>query len=352
MASLQGIDVSNWKDIDVTKAKDFVIVQTTWGAGGLNGTNLRNGVSTIADKQVTAALRAGKLMGFMHYPMNRGASKEAEFFRKNCLNYFGLGIPMIDWEAQDNSAVNDAAVFELYLIAFEKMQGGPGIAYFQASLYSKLAPVCKKRNWGIMVAQYATTDPTGIQEHPWNEGAYSCAIRQYSSAGEIGVGTHVDLDKFYGDKKAWMKYVKASVGGKTYSNVPAKKAPAKASASGRLVVDGSCGTATIKAWQRDRGTTVDGVISGQVKPVGFSRPALPTACVTYGGTGSELIRRVQQDVKKMGYYKGAIDGLLGPGTIEALHHSLGVATSAMKPWTSFGPGLVKTLQKDINSRIK
>jgi LysM repeat protein len=214
MASLQGIDVSNWKDIDVTKARDFVIVQTTWGTGGFNNTNLRNGVSTIADKQYQMAKRAKKKLGIMHYAMNKGAAAEAAFFKKHCANYFGEAIPMIDWEGQNNAAVNNAAMFEQYLVEFERVQGGPGIAYFQQSLYSALKPVCDRHNWGAFVAQYGSNKPTGLQEHPWNEGAYACAMRQYSSVGEIGVGTHVDLDKFYGDAAAWDAYVKASVGGK------------------------------------------------------------------------------------------------------------------------------------------
>ena len=48
---------------------------------------------------------------------------------------------------------------------------------------------------------------TGYQATPWNEGAYSCAIRQYSSAGRLsGYNGNLDLNKFYGDKNTWMKY--------------------------------------------------------------------------------------------------------------------------------------------------
>ena len=50
-------------------------------------------------------------------------------------------------------------------------------------------------------------DQTGYQDAPCNEGAYSCAIRQYSSAGRLnGYNGNLDLNKFYGDKNAWMKY--------------------------------------------------------------------------------------------------------------------------------------------------
>ena len=35
------------------------------------------------------------------------------------------------------------------------------------------------------VAQYADMNATGYQDAPWNEGAYDCAIRQYSSCGRL-----------------------------------------------------------------------------------------------------------------------------------------------------------------------
>ena len=218
--ALQGIDVSNWKDVDVTKSRDFVIVQTTWGIGGFNNTNLRDGVSTIADKQYQNAKRSGKLLAVMHYYMGNDPNAEAAFFKKHNANYFGEAIPMIDWEAQDNRFVNDASRFEQVLVAFQNMLGGPGIVYYQASLISKLKPIADKHNWGSHIAQYANNNLTGWQETPWNEGAYSCAMRQYTSSGEIGAGSRLDLNKFYGDKNAWNAYVKASVGGKVAPSSP------------------------------------------------------------------------------------------------------------------------------------
>ena len=62
-------------------------------------------------------------------------------------------------------------------------------------------------DYGLWIAQYADNNQTNYQATPWNEGAYSCAIRQYSSHGRItGYGADIDLDKFYGDATAWKKY--------------------------------------------------------------------------------------------------------------------------------------------------
>lgn len=120
---------------------------------------------------------------------------------------------------------------------------------------------------------------------------------------------------------------------------------------GALAVDGSCGPLTVAKWQAVMGTPVDSVVSGQLIPDGttYARPALADECVTYGGYGSQLIVAVQRKLKAAGVYTGSLDGLLGPKTIDGLHRHLGVATEAMRPWTSFGPGLVRALQNRLNT---
>lgn len=222
--TLQGIDVSNWKNIDVSIARDFVIVQTTWGSGGVNGSNLQNSVSTIADKQMQRAYETGKKTGFMHYYMGGDVNAEAQFFVDHCRGYLGKSIPMIDWESADNPQFDNPSVFEALLTAIEQRTGGPGIAYFQQSKYGQLKPICDRHNWGSMVAQYASMAPTRIQESPWNE-TYDCAIRQYSSNGQLGNGVALDLDKFYGDGAAWDRYVQNSV---RHAVAPTPPAPAPA----------------------------------------------------------------------------------------------------------------------------
>lgn len=121
--------------------------------------------------------------------------------------------------------------------------------------------------------------------------------------------------------------------------------------NGALAVDGSCGPLTVAKWQAVMGTPVDSVVSGQLIPDGttYARPALADECVTYGGYGSQLVVAVQRRLKGNGVYTGSLDGLLGPKTIDGLYRHLGVATEAMKPWTSFGPGLVRALQTRLNT---
>ena len=73
-------------------------------------------------------------------------------------------------------------------------------------------------NYGLWIAQYADNDPTGYQDAPWNEGEYTCAIRQYTSCGRLaGYDGNLDLDKFYGGVEEWHKY---TVSDKTNVVVP------------------------------------------------------------------------------------------------------------------------------------
>jgi hypothetical protein len=73
---------------------------------------------------------------------------------------------------------------------------------------NQLSGVADSDRW---VAQYAyqEDDPKAItdyQSSPWNEDAYSCLIRQYTSCGQIaGYSRDLDLDKFYGSRSDWQR---------------------------------------------------------------------------------------------------------------------------------------------------
>ena len=64
--------------------------------------------------------------------------------------------------------------------------------------------------------------------------------------------------------------------------------------SGNLDVDGYVGPKTIAEWQRQCGTTADGVVSGQLADCAGWYPRM--SAVTYEATGSELMIEVQRRV--------------------------------------------------------
>lgn len=208
--TMRGIDISGWEEgIDLSKVPfDFVIVKATQGV---------NFVSRCCDSQIQQAIALGKPFGFYHYVGGSGATAEADFFVDNCAGYFGKGIPCIDWESTHNSAWGNTGYLRQLVRRVIDRTGVKPLIYSSASFFPW--DVAKALDCGAWVAQYADMNPTGYQDSPWNEGAYACAIRQYSSHGRLpGYTGYLDLDKAYMDADAWEKYVGASS-----APAPAKK---------------------------------------------------------------------------------------------------------------------------------
>lgn len=202
--SLQGIDVSSWQSgIDVSKVPcDFVIAKATQGV---------NYVNPDCDRVVQQAIKSGKYWGTYHYVDGSGAVAEADYYVNNVKGYVGRGILCIDWESGSNRAWGNYAYLETLVSRVIERTGIKPLIYVQASAYAQTAAVAQRHDCGLWIAQYADMNATGYQDTPWNEGAYNCAIRQYSSAGRLtGWNGNLDLDKFYGDAAAWRKYAGAS----------------------------------------------------------------------------------------------------------------------------------------------
>lgn len=209
--SLYGIDISNWQaGINLAAVPaDFVIAKATQGTGY---------VSPDCARQVEQARQVGKRFGVYHYVSGGNAVAEANYFVDNCANWVGKGLFCIDWESNENSAWGNEGYLEQVVAQVKARTGISPIIYVQASRYAQVAAVANRQNCGLWIAQYANMNPTGYQSTPWNEGAYACVIRQYSSTGRLpGYGGNLDLNKFYGDGATFDKYV---TGGGNASNVP------------------------------------------------------------------------------------------------------------------------------------
>jgi GH25 family lysozyme M1 (1,4-beta-N-acetylmuramidase) len=199
--ALNGLDVSGWQpDINTAAViADFVIAKATEGTWY---------VSPVCDNQIQGCIASKKQWGFYHYANGGDPVAEANYFYENTKKYFGSGVPCLDWESQGNARWNDNAAewVTAFVNRIHELTGVWCMVYVQASALSQLEG--QIGNCGMWVAQYPNNDPTGYQDQPWNEGAYACAIRQYTSVGRIdGYGGNLDLDKFYGDDAAWCKYI-------------------------------------------------------------------------------------------------------------------------------------------------
>ncbi len=200
--SMNGIDISNWQNgIDLSKVPcDFVICKATEGTGY---------VSPDCDRAYQQAKANGKALGVYHYANGGNVQAEADFFLKNCKNYIGEAILVLDWEGQNNPTFgkNDFQWVKSWLDYVYSKTGVKPLLYISKSVMNKFNGI---GDYGFWIAQYANYEVTGYQDHPWNERAYSCALRQYSSTGRLsGYGGNLDLNKFYGDRTAWNKYAKA-----------------------------------------------------------------------------------------------------------------------------------------------
>ena len=200
---LNGIDISNWQNginLNVVPA-DFVIMKATQGTWY---------VSEDCDRQYQQAKASGKLLGVYHYAEGSSPVAEAKYFLENVKNYIHEAILCLDWEGQDNPRFgnNDKAWVKEFCDYIAKETGVNPIVYTSASVLPKIEGI---GNYGLWVAQYPNYDPTGYVDIPWNEGAYACTIRQYSSTGRLnGYSGNLDLNKFYGDREAWLKYANPS----------------------------------------------------------------------------------------------------------------------------------------------
>ena len=217
--TLNGIDIASYQSgIDLTVVPcDFVIIKATQGTGYVN---------PDCDRAYQQAKRAGKLRGTYHYVGGGNAVAEADYYVNNIKGYLKDGLLAIDWEAEQNSAWGNEAYLEQLVRRVIERTGIKPLIYSMASRYAQVAAVAKKLDCGLWIAEYADMNPTGYQAHPWREGAYACAIRQYASTGRLnGWGGDLDLNIAYMTRDQWSKY--ANPGGKP-APAPAKPAPAPA----------------------------------------------------------------------------------------------------------------------------
>lgn len=204
--SMNGIDISDYQaGLDLGAIEfDFAIIKATENTGH---------VQANCDKFVQKCRALGKCWGFYHFMGKGDPIAQAKHFVENTRNYFGEGVPVLDYEMYGRIGTDKAKQFLDYVY---EQTGVRAIVYMSRSVcteedWSAIAP-----NHGLWVAQYANNDATGYQSDPWlpsgGFGAWSsCAIHQYSSAGRLsGYGSNLDLDKAFMDADAWAKYANPS----------------------------------------------------------------------------------------------------------------------------------------------
>lgn len=194
---MKGIDISKYqKDISNFNGVDFVIVKATEGVGY---------VDKSCDTLYQKAKAQGKLLGIYHFArpdLGNSAEQEADYFIDNVKGYLNEAILVLDWEAKAlNYPVSWAKAF------LDRVYARTGV---KPMIYMSESPV-NDRDWssvanadyGLWVAKYSNNRPNC----KWWK---FYAIWQYGDNGNINGYAPVDVDEFYGDRQAWLKYANAS----------------------------------------------------------------------------------------------------------------------------------------------
>lgn len=204
---LNGIDIASWQEnINLSAVPgDFVIIKGTGGTGYVN---------PYCDGRYQAGKKASKKLGFYHYAHEIGyqgtAIQEADFFIKNCQNYFGEAIPVLDWESDNKTDVAWALAWLNRV--YEKTGVRPWFyTYSNVLTLADFSPIANA-GYGLWLANYYTDariDGYKQPNPPAAPGFPFVACYQYSSNTFLsGYGDRLDANVFYGDKTAWDKYAK------------------------------------------------------------------------------------------------------------------------------------------------
>jgi GH25 family lysozyme M1 (1,4-beta-N-acetylmuramidase) len=194
---LNFLDTSNWQGgySPALTGADAVIVKATEGTGF---------VDPYCDSIIQQAMATSMPWGFYHFAGDGDEVAEAVHFINNCSNYFGSGIPVLDWEGNQSvdwvnrfvETVHDhTGVWPwIYANPWRFNQGG-------------VNPNCAR--W---VASYPdVASPTWSQAQGWDcpDADGNVVAWQFCSDGTVnGIAGNVDLDLFYGTKEQWQAYAR------------------------------------------------------------------------------------------------------------------------------------------------
>ena len=183
---LKGIDVSShnaWpfsRDTEALyKQSNFVIAKATQATTYVN---------LYCDNAIQRAINDGKLWGFYHYAGGLEPEAEAEFFVRNCVNYFGQGIPCLDWEQEQNAAFGSSDWCYRFVNRVHALTGVWCLIYtgvYQLPQVANCADKC-----GLWLAYWNSAPPASVS--PWE----TWTVWQWTASP-------IDQNYFNGDAKAW-----------------------------------------------------------------------------------------------------------------------------------------------------
>lgn len=205
---LNFIDVSSWQgDINpaVMAGVDAAIVKATQGTDYVN---------PYCDPVVQRMRAAGKPWGFYHFAEGGSPSDEAAFFVENCANYFGEGVPVLDFEAD---AVQEwgAQGANAFALRVHELTGVWPWVYMSQSVSVQYDWHALTDKCGLWVAAYPpVTSPTfkwARENVPaiGDTGSFTVAAWQFCSDGRhAAYNGDLDFNIAFVDSAGWAAYAR------------------------------------------------------------------------------------------------------------------------------------------------
>ncbi len=212
---LLGIDVSSWQGkIDVRNMPvDFVIAKATEAVDYVN---------PYCDFVVQQCIESGKKWGFYHFAKGAEPEAEARFFVDNARNYFGSGIPVLDFEAEAVAAWGVAGA-KTWLDRVYRETGVKPLIYMSESECSQLDwSSVAFADYGLWAAKYPNVAHPTFEDAAnvgaeLDTGAWPfAAIWQFASDCRVdGYDGDLDGDIAFMDAAAWDAYAGAHTSGES-----------------------------------------------------------------------------------------------------------------------------------------
>lgn len=204
------VDISSWQyglSLDTlfgaNPSLDGVIVKSSGGVSY---------VQTTCDAWVQWLIKNRKPWGFYHYLDDDGrkssGAEEARFFVSQTRNYFGLGLPFADYEA-DAKQMGTGYLKEFLDTVYELTGVKAGVYCSLSVVQSQDFSAIAAAGYPLWVAQYPDYNPVyGFVDNPWQKGSYAPFARyiahQYTSRGRLnGWGGNLDFDKVTVTAEEW-----------------------------------------------------------------------------------------------------------------------------------------------------
>lgn len=188
---------------------DGIIMKATQGIGF---------VDPYCNLTIERAKRDGKVWGFYHYAGGNNPIAEAVFFYNNCKNYFGYGIPVIDFEEfQNEPNWNNTNWVRQFVNKIHELSGIWCMIYIQQSAIAKVANCVN--DCALWVAAYPD-----VNNNTWNAGHMLGSITPWGAWTLWQYTAAAGCDRNMGnlDKAAWARIAGAKGAASSKSSVSVK----------------------------------------------------------------------------------------------------------------------------------